>query len=202
MMYTANPLEAETKQTTPTAKAVYDLLVEQWGNELNEEGCLSLTAQFWHETGGGRYCFNWNLGNIKALDSVPHMYLRNVWELYRVRSEAQKAATSALATFASAELIAKKGWGCPPGCTIVVFQPPHGQCRFRSYASLSEGAAKWVEHHRKIAAKDPDYLPNLNAGNLTGAAHDLREARYYTGDEGGYARAMLRARETVLKLLG
>lgn len=198
-MYTTNPLEVETRRTTPTAPQVYALLVEQWGHELNEEGCLSLTAQFWHETGGGKYCFGWNLGNIKASATVPHQYLRNVWEVYR---DPSKAPSDPLARAATADECKAKGWGCPPGAVVVVFQPPHAQCRFRAYASLAEGAAKWVEHHRKIAKADPDYLPNLNAGRLEGAAKDLREARYYTGDEGGYARAMVRARETVLKLLG
>ena len=49
--------------------------------ELTENGARTLAAQFMGETGGGRFCFNWNLGNVKAGPNDPHMCLRGVWEV-------------------------------------------------------------------------------------------------------------------------
>ena len=57
--YTASPHEVVTKTTTPTPRQVVDMLVANW-NALTENGARTLTAQFMAETGGGKYCFNWN----------------------------------------------------------------------------------------------------------------------------------------------
>ena len=56
------------------------MLREGW-SELNAQGARTITAQFLHEPGGGRSCYNWNLGNVKeVIQSTPHNYLRNTWE--------------------------------------------------------------------------------------------------------------------------
>ena len=77
--YTDNPNERVTTRTTPAYADVVAMLLVAWP-DLNQNGARTLTAQFVAETGGGKYCFNWNLGNEKAGANIPHMYLRNVWE--------------------------------------------------------------------------------------------------------------------------
>lgn len=199
-MFTSHRNEVETTTTTPKTGDVYTLLIGSWP-ELNEEGALSLTAQFWHETGSGKHCYNWNLGNVKAGVAVPHMYLKNVWEVFSGLLMATElvARTPGQAHVATVTEIRDHGWPCPPGKAIVVFQPPHEQCRFRAYASLADGAAKWIEHHQRIAAQNPDYLAQLNAGDLPAIARSLKLARYYTAGEEGYAAAMVRSRVAILK---
>ena len=120
--YTASPHEVATRTTTPTPRQVVDMLVANW-NALTENGARTLTAQFMAETGGGKYCFNWNLGNVKAGANEPHMYLRNVWECASTAGAASQVAKgNGLARIATADEIKKHGWKCP--VATVVFEPP------------------------------------------------------------------------------
>jgi hypothetical protein len=67
------------------------------------------------ETGGGNFCFNWNLGNVKAGPNEPHMYLKGVWEVDSPSSaEAQVARANGLAHIAMPEEIKRQRWACPP----------------------------------------------------------------------------------------
>lgn len=189
-LYTSNPNEVETHTTVP-APADVAQLVQAAIPELTPAGAKTITAQFMHETGGGRFCFNWNLGNFKAHDTDPHMYLMNVWELDTPeRAGAQVTQANGLARIATAAECKQHGWAHGPDKVVVVFQPPHAQCRFRAYPNLAEGAARWAARHRSIAASHPDYLERANAGDCAGVAHILKLASYYTGDETAYARSM------------
>ncbi len=189
-MYTSNPNEVETKNTVPAPGDVMAMLKANWP-ELADEGARTLTAQFEHETGGGRFCFNWNLGNVKAQATDPHMYLRNVWELL-VPADAQKQVADALglARIASEQECKQHGWSHPPDKAVVVFTPPHAQCRFRAYANLADGAARWVGLHKRIAGQQPNYLATVNSGDCAAVAHILKAVHYYSGDETVYARSM------------
>ncbi|WP_159731255.1 hypothetical protein [Methylosinus sp. Ce-a6] len=198
--YTDNPNESPTTRTTPTAAQVVNMLLSTWP-DLEEQGARTLTAQFMAETGNGRYCFNWNLGNVKAKADEPHMYLRNVWECdSQERAEKQVASAPDLAHIATADEIAKHGWKCPK--TVVVFNPPHAQCRFRAYPSLAVGAQRWVAHHKSTAAKRAEYLDALNAGDVAKVAHILKSVGYYTAAEADYARLMKLKKAEVDRQLG
>jgi hypothetical protein len=198
--YTDNLNEVATQTTTPTPRAVVDMLLSTWP-ALNDNGARTLTAQFMAETGGGKYCFNWNLGNVKAKASEPHMYLRNVWECFsqaRANAEVEKYPSSA--RIPTAEEIKQHGWKCPD--TVVVYSPPHPQCRFRAYASLQDGAQRWLGLHQRITRNNPDYLTALNDGNVAAAAHALKQARYYTAGEQHYAAVMTQKKKEVDRALG
>jgi hypothetical protein len=200
--YTNNPNEITTTTTTPTPQQVVDMLLSSW-HELTPNGARTLTAQFMAETGGGKYCFNWNLGNVKSGPNTPHMYLRGVWEVDTpAGAQAQVAQANGLAHIATDEEVSKHRWGLPAGKVIVVFQPPHPQCRFRAYSSLQEGAERWLGHHQAIAKRDPSFLAALNAGDIAAVAHALKQARYYTAAESDYARAMVRTRAQIDQVLG
>lgn len=200
--YTDNPNEVVTQSTKPTAPDVVTMLLQAWP-ELTETGARTLTAQFMAETGGGKYCFNWNLGNVKSGPNDPHMYLRGVWEVDSpAGAQAQAAKANGLARLAAADEIKKKGWSCPPGKAVVVFEPPHPQCRFRAYSSLRDGAGKWLGHHKKIAAGNPKLLTALNAGDVDSVAKALKQANYYTAGEADYARGMKGAKAAIDRALG
>lgn len=51
--------------------------------EIPKEGCGILYAHFAGETGSGRYCWNWNLGNVKWFKGCGRDYvaLAGVWEV-------------------------------------------------------------------------------------------------------------------------
>jgi len=201
--YTNNPLEEITTKTTPSARDVIAVLKTNWP-ELTENGARTLTAQFMHETGSGKYCFNWNLGNVKAGANEPHMYLKGVWEVVGSEAAAESEATKAngLAHVASADEIKKHGWSCPEGKAIVVFDPPHPQARFRAYASLSDGAQRWIGLHKKIAQKFTNYLTDVNAGDCAKVAKTLKQAGYYTGGEQDYANNMTSIKKKIDAELG
>jgi hypothetical protein len=188
--YTDNLNEVAVHTTKPALGNVVIALGAAWP-ALSDEGARTLAAQFMAETGGGRYCFNWNLGNVKAGPNEPHMYLRNVWEVDTPDGASAAAARSGgLAHLATPEEIAKHGWACPLGKAIVVFEPPHAACRFRAYASLDDGIRHWVAYHERVATRDATYLDSLNSGDTAAVAHALKRAHTYTAAESDYARLL------------
>ena len=192
-LYTTNPNERNTVNTVPVPADVKALLLKSWSG-LTDLGARTLTAQFLHETGGARYCFNWNLGNVKAGANEPHMYLCGVWELTPKELAAHRPdpitdADGPVRVATEAEC-KQHGWAHPADRAVLVFDPPHHQCRFRAYDNLADGAARWMSLHRKIAQSHPDYLATVNAGDCAGVAHILKLASYYTGDETVYGRSM------------
>jgi len=195
--YTDNPNEIAAHTTKPALDDVVSALRSAWP-ALSEEGARTLAAQFMAETGGGRYCFNWNLGNVKAGSNEPHMYLRHVWEVDTPEGAAAAVVRSGgLAHLATPEEIAKHGWACPPRKAVVVFEPPHSACRFRAYASLEEGVRHWVAYHERVAGRDATYLDALNDGDTAAVAHALKRAHTYTAAESDYAR-LLAARKALI----
>lgn len=199
--YTTSALEQVTTRTTPTPAEVVNLLFEKWP-ELNKTGAKVLTAQSMAETGDWKFCFNWNLGNVKAGSGESHMYLSNVWECVaseNAQSHVDKAGGSA--HIATEDEAKKRGWSCP-GKSIVVFQPPHAQCRFKAYNSLAEGAQRWINHHQKIAARDATYLQALNDGDIAAVAKKLKATGYYTANETQYKNAMIGKKAVVDKAVG
>lgn len=188
--YTDNALELAAHATKPAPSDVASALSSAWP-ELSEEGARTLAAQFMAETGGGRYCFNWNLGNVKAGPHQTHMYLRHVWEVDTPEgAQAALARSNDLAHVATPEEIQKHGWACPPGKAVIVFEPPHAACRFRAFASLAEGIGHWVAYHERIAGKDATYLDALNRGDTGAVARALKRAHGYTAAESDYARLL------------
>ena len=201
-IYTKNPLEVATTRTTPTAGEVVAAVRQSWP-ELTANGARTLAAQFMHETGSGKYCFNWNLGNVKSGPNDPHMYLHGVWEVDSpAKAQSQVDNAGGLAHLATAEEIRKHGWGCPEGKAIAVFDPPHPQSRFRAYASLQDGAQRWVAHHQATAKKRPDFVTQLNSGDCAAVAKTLKGVGYYTGSESDYARNMTSLKAQIDKQLG
>ena len=200
--YTSNPNEVVTRTTIPTAFDVVTLL-QAWA-QLTNNGARTLTAQFMHETGGGKYCFNWNLGNVKEITgNAPHMYLRNVWEVYGPeQAQALVAQANGLGHVATSEEITQHGWSCPAGKAVAVFQPPHPICRFRAYASLAEGAQRWLNNHKSYAQRVPNYVTSLNAGDIAAVARVLKNVGYYTGGEADYTRGMTRFKAEIDRTLG
>jgi hypothetical protein len=201
--YTSNANEVVTRQTKPSAADVVSMLHTAWP-ELNEQGARTLTAQFMFETGEGNNCYNWNLGNVKAGANDKHMYLKGVWECATsAGAQGEIDRSNGLARLATAEEISRKGWKCDaPTSTVVVFEPPHPVSRFRAYDSLSDGAQRWVAHHQRIAQRYPDYVANLNAGNVAAVAHTLKQVQYYSGSEPSYVTGMTGKKAKIDRELG
>jgi hypothetical protein len=203
--YTENPNELPTKNTAPPPADCVRLLHANWA-ELNEVGARVLTAQCMHETGEGKYCFNWNLGNVKCKKdetNIPHHYLRDVWEILGKDGATNMViASEGLGYIASEAEAKKRGWTHSSGKVVAVFEPPHYVCRFKSYASFEDGSKRWIAHHKTVAAKFPTYLETLNSGDCAATANLLKRASYYTGDEGAYAKSMTSMKAKIDRQLG
>jgi hypothetical protein len=195
--YTTNPNEVVTTTTTPTPRLVLSALKANWP-QLTDTGARTLTAQFLFETNGGRSCFNWNLGNTKGKENEPHYYLVDVPECWpQAVAQGEVATGGGLARIATKEDIARLQIACSK--TPVVYNPPHHHTRFRAYASLEDGAKRWVGHHQYIASKFPGYLDALNEGNISEVVQNLgpNGYKYFTGDQGVYASGMTRWKSTI-----
>ena len=189
--FTNSPHEAPRTRTDPGTRALIAALEKAWP-ELTEVGARMLVAQHRFETGGGSACWNWNLGNMKATVDQPHVYLAGPWEVVSERAAVELARHgNGLARIASDDEIASKGWSCPKGSKVVVFDPPHEASRFAAYQSLADGVSAWVSYYRtRVVTRTPDILGSLNSGDAAAVAHDLKQAGYYTGAEADYAAGL------------
>ena len=142
-----------------------------------------LWAQYMIETGGSA-CWNWNVGNRKAVDGQPFYCLRGTWEGV-APAEAQRLIASGEA---SADPSADHAHAVGPGRVSVVFEPPHPATRFRAYASLDEAMA---EHLVSLAKRRyASAWPAVLAGDVDAFASKLRERGYFTASAQAYANGM------------
>jgi hypothetical protein len=203
--YSNSPNEVVIQPTRVTRREVVDMVLTIWP-DIYPPGARTLTAQWMAETGGGPYCYNWNLGNEKSPGTDKrHIYHLLIWECYsQSDADAQVAKGNGLAWIASADEIkkygTKYGWRCKN--VMVLFKAPHNQCRFFAYSSLREGAEHWVDRHQQTARRIPDYLKILQSGDAAGAAKALRQDGYYTADPTTYAKAMVDQRWVLDRELG
>jgi hypothetical protein len=182
------------------------VLREVWP-EIGEQGARTLAAQFSIETGAGRYCFNFNLGNHKASAKEPHMYLRGVWEgVARSDFERMRSDTTfgQLVREETQREILQKGHVVPPGKMVVVLDPPHPGARFRANPTLETGVERFAALHRRIGAKSELYVPALRTGDSRGVARILGSASigYFTGNVDAYAQGMITHRDIIDEGLG
>jgi hypothetical protein len=200
--YTTNPNEVTTVRTTPTIGEVVGVLKSGWP-DLTELGARTLASQWAAETAFGRYCFNFNLGNVKAKSDEQHMYLHGVWELLDPSAaDSAVAAAAGLAHIASDAEIKEHKWVVGATQRIVVFEPPHVASRFRAYDSLADGCAKYVARHIGYSKKQAGYLDAINAGDTDQVAHILKVLKYYTATEASYKAGMKRCKATIDAKLG
>ena len=139
-------------------------------------------------------------GNVKAGANQPHMYLRNVWECASSAGAASQVRKATAWRGSQPPTKLRSMAGNVTGRHRRVRAAP-GQCRFRAYASLQDGAKRWLGHHQRIAAKDAGYVVALNAVIRSRCAC-AQNARYYTASETDYARNMTRTRAQIDKALG
>jgi hypothetical protein len=80
----------ETVRTTCTTKELIKAFCQGWFNIYksppNKKQIAVIYAQNALETGGTTYMWNWNIGNVKAVDisgeNIKYCMLKNVWEIY------------------------------------------------------------------------------------------------------------------------
>lgn len=112
-------VNVETTRTRFTMEQFLTAVISAWKNLFHhtptKEQVGILWAQYALETGGGGYCWNFNIGNIKKIRNDKHskyMMLAGTWEIINGKR--------------------------------VVFQPPSEVTWFRAYDTLQEGVTDYI----------------------------------------------------------
>lgn len=117
-------------------------------------------AHWMLETAGSSFCWQWNLANVKAVDSpnqtVYYCMLANTWEMEHGKK--------------------------------VIYQPPSPVTWFRAFRSLYEGMDFYFNFLRTGRYKDA--WGAVEKGDPALFSHLLRQEGYYTADEAVYTRIM------------
>jgi len=143
-------------------------------------------AQWGLETGRGKACFNFGLGNVKATDKWQGDYCERYCNELLTEAQANSAFFRA----------GKREDGTPDvvfGATvgnlrIVNFYPPNPASRFRAFDSLEDGA---LDYLAILADRFASAWSYLEAGDADGFAHALHRARYFTADPKTYAAGLV-----------
>lgn len=187
------PHELPDRLTPGTPSEVYAALRRAWvaqlGTEPKRASLLILCAQWALETGWGKSCHGWNLGNVKGKpdgsdgrswaffacnEILPVGMARN----YVARAGQRRDGNGPSAVITRATATAATVW----------FYPPHPGCCFRAYATLDEGAADYLGLLRKRFASA---WPAVVAGDPAAFGRALKAAHYYTADEAEYTRGLV-----------
>jgi len=122
------------KVTTPLEPdAVRDSLLKAWPS-IDRETAASLLSLIWVETGRGRSCHNWNVGNLSASETYPGPKYRPAWYTIGPDSSERMKRLHQM-------MLEKKA-----------------PSAFRAFPTLSHGMADYVSLLRK-----PLYAPVLEA---------------------------------------
>ncbi len=153
---------------------------------LSRETFAILWAQFCMETGAGRNCYNFNVGNVKHVDGdgFDYMALKGVWEgLTREAWERERRGPYGPLVRLSTDQAQIKAVG--PGKIAVLFDPPHPATLFRAYPSLAEAVH---EHAAFLEGRFSEAWTAAIAGDVEAFGRRLGEAGYYTASPEIYVR--------------
>lgn len=143
-------------------------------------------AQWAQETGRGRSCFSWNLGNVKATPAWQGDYCeRYCNELLTEKQAADALSRAGAQADGTPDVILGGAIG---GLRITNFYPPNPASRFRAFDSLEDGA---LDYLAILADRFASAWSYLEAGDADGFAYALHRARYFTADPKSYAAGLV-----------
>ena len=182
-------------QLTPCSKedlirALFDAWTHLFGEEPKKESVWVLASQWALESGWGKACHCWNLGNVKSVDGDGHDYC------FFACNEILKTAT-AHAMAAANPSTAKVTQDRNDGLSIIWFYPDHPGCRFRAFNTLLDGAVDYIGLLNKRFARS---WPAVLAGDPAQFSHLLRQQGYYTADESSYTHTLTSVFHTISQL--
>lgn len=170
--------------------ALRKVWIERLGTDPKRESLLVLCAQWALETGRGKSMWNFNLGNQKGR---PGGSDGRSWTFFAC-NEILSASTADRNVAAANPRIDGKGQDAVitkslvNGLKEVWFYPNNPACCFRAYRGLDEGARDYFDLLRKRFASA---WPAVEAGDPASFSRLLKQARYYTADEGHYTRGLV-----------
>lgn len=181
------------QKTPATPEDIYEALqavwVERLGSEPKRESLLVLLAQWAFETGRGKSMWNWNMGNQKGR---PDGSDGRSWTFFACNEILSASSADRLVASAKARLDGKGPDAAitkslANGLKEVWFYPNNPVCCFRAYDTLKAGAYDYFDLLRKRFASA---WPAVEAGDPAQFSRLLKQAKYYTADEGHYTRGL------------
>ncbi len=147
---------------------------------------INLTlAQYAQETGRGKSCFSFNVGNVKWVDGVPTDYCERYCNELLTENQAQDALSRAGVQADGTPDVALRGF--VGGLRIVEFFPSNPASRFRAFATLDDGCLDYLSI---LGDRFSTAWVYLEAGDADAFAAALSRARYYTAPESVYATGL------------
>lgn len=183
--------------TVGTPTTAVDLAVElmhawhaAWGVWPTRASLLVLLAQSRLETGAWKACWNWNFGNVKAVGTGHPYYFKACTEVLRPASARAHLVAPVIGTDGapSVRLVRVIDAGLPTERWVVEFRPPHPACAFRSFSTIAQGAAFYLDF---LARKYATAWAHVVAGDAGAFVEALKRAGYFTADLDEYKRAVL-----------
>lgn len=158
------------------------IALPQVGRNPGDMSLAVLMAQIALETGRGKSCHGWNLGNIKASKNYEGQY----------------------SCFRCNEIIRGKVKWFSPDTDGFAVPPGHPQTRFRAYEDapgLKPASVRASYEYVAFLAARTRYAKAWKAalaGDPAAYVHELKIAGYFTASEGPYARAVVSLVKTYL----
>ena len=154
-----------TVRTTVPMPDFISALIKAWYDIYHTPPSKSqvgvIYAQFGVETGLSAACWNYNIGNIKAVDSpgkqIEYVRLKGVWEIINGQR--------------------------------IIIPPENPGAWFRAFPTLDAGVAWYMSFLRNTRYRVA--WGAVEAGNPAGFSHLLKQQGYYTASEASYTQAML-----------
>lgn len=189
-------------QRTPwTTQELFTALGTAWSHYFNssatrEQLCL-LLAHVVFETGWGRGCWNFNLGNAKSVvgDGYDYTFFACTEDMSIAQAKALVDNPHAIGRIEVVSTTAA-------GRATCRFFPDHPACRFRAFRTLPLGC---LDYLTLLVRRFSDANPERDAWRAVLAAdpsafcHALKLKNYYTADEGIYTRQVVGTYQSLLQ---
>jgi hypothetical protein len=203
-----------TTKTPVSAPDFTRALLKVWP-AATEAGAGVLWAHYAGETGGGAYCWNFNLGNHKHVrgDGYDYVSLNGVWEGLRFKDEdgdgdidaddrvlfVNRMVRSGLWIEDKSAKSADHAKAVGPGKVSLIATKSNAATWFRAYPSLDAGMSAFVKGKRPVEGDSPERQPRyasawrfIEAGDPDGYARELGRKGYYTADPNVYAASLVK----------
>lgn len=169
---------------TPVREIEFLAEVQKLEPQLSPAALSVLLAHWGIETGRGKKCIAYNVGNIKAptISQNHYCYFATYERLLTMHADRVVEASTE-----QAPAIKIQDFGS--NFTLVLFRPSHPACRFRAYETLADGVADYLDFLKEKFGPAWEFV---ESGDPLMFAHKLKEKGYYTAEEGVYAKALKR----------
>lgn len=195
-----------TVRTTPSMLDFHRALLRAWRTATGAlpakpQACV-LGAHFAGETGDGKSCWNWNLGNYKFFKGAgAFMSLAGVWEGFRWGDEdGDGDVDEDDRVLFVARMIRTGLWkedpskdharAVGPRKVSLVATAANPTTFFRAFDTLDLGMASFLAAKQNPKSRYASAWPFIVRGDPDGYARELGRKGYYTADPNVYARSL------------